>query len=64
MRKKTVEFQVQRKEDRALKKKNINRDLDMILEKIKEVGFSGLSKEEQSKLYESSKNLSKSRQRD
>lgn len=64
MRKKTVEFQVQRKEDRALKKKNINRDTDMILEKIKEVGFSGLSNEEQSKLYEASKNLSKSRQRD
>ena len=30
MRKKTVEFQVQRKEDRALKKKYINRDIDMI----------------------------------
>ena len=64
MRKKTVEFQVQRKEDRALKKKNINRDIDIILEKIKEVGFSGLSNEEQSKLYEASKNLSKSGQRD
>ena len=64
MRKKTVEFQVQRKEDRALKKKYINRDIDIILEKIKEVGFSGLSNEEQSKLYEASKNLSKSRQRD
>ena len=64
MRKKTVEFQVQRKEDRALKKKYINRDIDIILEKIKEVGFSGLSNEEQSKLYEASKNLSKSGQRD
>lgn len=64
MRKKTVEFQVQRKEDRALKKKYINRDIDIILEKIKEVGFSGLSNEEQSKLYEASKNLSKSEQRD
>lgn len=64
MRKKTVEFQVQRKEDRALKKKYINRDVDIILEKIKEVGFSGLSNEEQSKLYEASKNLSKSGQRD
>ena len=64
MRKKTVEFQVQRKEDRALKKKYINRDIDIILEKIKEVGFSGLSNEEQSKLYEASKSLSKSGQRD
>ena len=64
MRKKTVEFQVQRKEDRALKKKNINRDTDMILEKIKEVGFSGLSNEEQSKLYEASKTMSKDGQKD
>ena len=64
MRKKTVEFQVQRKEDRALKKKYIYRDIDIILEKIKDVGFSGLSNEEQSKLYEASKNLSKSGQRD
>jgi membrane associated rhomboid family serine protease len=64
MRKKTVEFQVQRKEDKALKKKSITRDIDMILEKIKEVGFSGLSNEEQSKLYEASKSLSKSGQRD
>ena len=64
MRKKTVEFQVQRKEDRALKKKSINRDIDIILEKIKEVGFSGLSNEEQSKLYEASTSLSKSGQRD
>ena len=64
MRKKAVEFQVQRKEDRTIKKKYINRDIDIILEKIKEVGFSGLSNEEQSKLYEASKNLSKSEQRD
>ena len=64
MRKKTVEFQVQRKEDRVLKKKIIDRDIDMILEKIKNVGFSGLSNEEQSKLYETSKKLSKDGQRD
>ena len=64
LRKKTIEFQIQRKEDQELKKKIINRDVDIILEKIKEVGFSGLSNEEQSKLYEASKNLSKSEQRD
>jgi len=64
IRKKTVEFQVQSKEDRVLKKKIINKDVDMILEKIKDVGFSGLSNEEQSKLYEVSKNLSKDGQKD
>ena len=64
LRKKTIEFQVQRKEDRDLKKKIINRDVDMILEKIKDVGFSGLSDEEQSKLYEASKKMSKDGDRD
>ena len=64
IRKKTIEFQVQRKEDRELKNKIINRDVDMILEKIKDVGFSGLSGKEQSKLYEASKKMSKDGDRD
>ena len=64
LRKKTIEFQVQRKEELALKKKIINRDVDIILEKIKDVGFSGLSNEEQSKLYEASKKMSKDSARD
>ena len=64
LRKKTIEFRVQRKEDRELKKKIINRDVDMILDKIKNVGFSGLSDEEQSKLYEASKKMSKDGDRD
>ena len=52
------------KEDKELKKKIINRDVDMILEKIKDVGFSGLSDEEQSKLYEASKKMSKDGDKD
>ena len=64
LRKKTIEFQVQRKEDQELKKKIISRDVDIILEKIKNVGFSGLSDEEQSKLYEASKKMSKDGNRD
>jgi len=64
LRKKTIEFQVQRKEDRELKNNIINKDVDKILEKIKAVGFSGLSNEEQSKLYEASKKMSKNRDRD
>ena len=64
LRKKTIEFQVQRKEDQELKKKIINRDVDIILEKIKDVGFSGLSDEEQSKLYEASRKMSKNGNRD
>ena len=64
LRKKTIEFQVQRKEDQNLKKNFIKRDLDIILDKIKDVGFSGLSDEEQSKLYEASKKISKDIDRD
>ncbi len=64
LRKKTIEFQVQRKEDKNLKKNFIKRDLDIILDKIKDVGFSGLSDEEQSKLYEASKKISKDIDRD
>ena len=64
LRKKTIEFQVQRKEDQEFKKKIINRDIDIILEKIKDVGFSGLSDEEQSKLYEASRKMSKDGDRD
>ena len=64
LRKKTIEFQVQRKEDQEVKRKIINRDVDLILEKIKNVGFSGLSDEEQSKLYEASRKMSKDGDRD
>ena len=41
-----------------------NGDLMVSLEKIKAVGFSGLSNEEQSKLYEASKKMSKDSARD
>ncbi len=64
IRKKTIEFQIQRKEDHELKKKIINRDIDVILDKIKDVGFSGLSDAEQSKLYEASKKMSKGGDKD
>ena len=64
LRKKTIEFHIQRKEDYELKKNIISRDVDIILEKIKDVGFSGLSDEEQSKLYEASKKMSKNGDRD
>ena len=64
LRKKTIEFQIQRKEDKKFKRKIINRDIDIILEKIKDVGFNGLSDEEQSKLYEASRKMSKNGDRD
>jgi len=64
IRKKTIEFQVQRQEDRSIKKKMIQKDIDSILDKIQKVGFSGLSEAEQSKLYEASKTMSKGGEKD
>jgi len=64
IRKKTIEFQVQRHEEKDIKVNMLQKDIDMILEKIQKLGFNELSHEEKSKLYEASKKLSKDRQRD
>ena len=64
IRKKTIEFQVQRYEEKSIKKKMLQKDIDLILEKIQKVGFIGLSDKEQSKLYEASKTMSKNGQKD
>ncbi len=64
IRKKTIEFQVQRYEEKSIKKKMLQKDVDVILEKIQKVGFIGLSDKEQSKLYEASKTMSKDGQKD
>ena len=64
IRKKTVEFQVQRYEEKSIKKKMLQKEIDVILEKIQKVGFIGLSDKEKSKLYEASKTMSKDGQKD
>ena len=64
IRKKTIEFQVQRYEEKSIKKKMLQKDIDVILEKIQKVGFIGLTDKEQSKLYEASKTMSKDGQKD
>ena len=64
IRKKTIEFQVQRHEEKHIKENMLQKDIDNILEKIQKLGFSGLSDEEKSKLYEASKKMSKDQQRD
>ena len=64
IRKKSIEFQVQRHEEKHIKVNMLQKDIDIILEKIQKLGFSGLSDEEKSKLYEASKKMSKDRQRD
>ena len=64
IRKKTIEFQVQRYEEKSIKKKMLQKDIDVILDKIQKIGFSGLSDKEQSKLYEASKTMSKNEKKD
>ena len=64
IRKKTIEFQVQRYEEKSIKKNMLQKDIDVILEKIQKVGFIGLSDKEKSKLYEVSKTMSKDGQKD
>ena len=64
IRKKTIEFQVQRYEENSIKKKMLQKDIDVILEKIQKVGFIGLSDKEKSKLYGASKTMSKDGQKD
>ena len=64
LRKKTIEFQVQRYEQKSAKKRMLQKDIDVLLDKIQKVGFSGLSDKEQSKLYEASKRMSKDGEKD
>jgi hypothetical protein len=55
---------VQRYEENSAKKRMLQKDIDIILDKIQKVGFSGLSDKEQSKLYEASKKMSKAGKKD
>ena len=64
IRKKTIEFQVQRHEEKVAKNIMLKKDIDLILDKIQKEGFSSLTSKEKNKLYESSKNMSKQREMD
>jgi len=64
LRKKVIELQVQRYEQKSVKKRMLQKDIDVLLDKIQKVGFSGLSDKEQSKLYEASKRMSKDGDKD
>ena len=64
IRKKTIEFQVQRHEEKAAKKIMLKKDIDLILDKIQKKGFSSLTTQEKNKLYDASKNMSKQKEMD
>ena len=64
IRKKTIEFQVQRHEEKVAKKIMLKKDIDLILDKIQKKGFSSLTPKEKNKLYDASKNMSKQKEMD
>ena len=64
IRKKTVEFQIQQKERKTSKRQRIERDLNQILDKIHRDGLENLTPEEQERLYDSSRALSRHKKKD
>ena len=64
IRKQAIEFQSKRESKVVLKHQEIERDLDKILDKINIDGFESLTKEEEIRLYKSSKSLSKNKRKD
>ena len=64
IRKKTIEFQVQRHEEKVAKKIMLKKDIDLILDKIQKEGFTSLTSKEKNKLYDESKNMSKQKEMD
>ena len=64
IRKKTIEFQVQRHEEKVAKKIMLKKDIDLILDKIQKEGFTSLTSKEKNKLYDASKNMSKQKEMD
>ena len=64
IRKKIIEFQVQRHEEKVAKKIMLKKDIDLILDKIQKEGFSSLTSKEKNKLYDASKNMSKQKEMD
>ena len=64
IRKKTVEFQIQQEERKTSKRQRIERDLNQILDKIHRDGLENLTSEEQERLYDSSRALSRHKKKD
>ena len=64
LRKKTLEYQIQREEKELSKNFIVEQDINQILDKINQEGFDSLTEEEQERLYKGSQSLSKGRKKD
>jgi len=64
LRKRTLEYKIQREEKELSKNLFVERDINQILDKINQEGFDSLTDEEQERLYKGSQSLSKGRKKD
>ena len=64
IRKKTLEYQIQREERKLSHRQELENNIDKILDKINDQGFQSLSDKEEKQLYENSKFLSKHKKKD
>jgi len=64
IRKKTLEYRIQKEEKKMSRQFQVERDINRILDKINQEGFNSLTVEEQERLYKGSKSLSQHNQKD
>ena len=64
LRKKTLEYKIQKEEKRLSQQFQVERDINQILDKINQEGFDSLTQDEQSRLYKGSHSLSKDKKKD
>ena len=64
IRKKTLEYRIQKEEKKMSRKFRVESDINRLLDKINEEGFDSMSIEEQERLYKGSKSLSQHNQKD
>jgi len=63
LRKKTLEYKIQKEEQRVTQQFQVEQDINQILDKINQGGFDSLTKEEQDRLYKGSQSLSKGKKK-
>jgi len=64
IRKRKIEYQIQKEHKLVNQKNDIEREIDSILDKINREGFDSLSKNEQDRLYKGSRSLSQNKKKD
>ena len=64
IRKKTIEYKIQKNEKQVTQHQAIERDIESILDKINREGFDSLTEDEQVRLYKGSQSLSRTKKKD